>query len=70
MTAKRREKRMIAKDLPFMFPGEVSAIATVLEAGRRYGYGNMIDHLQREWDDTLAESIKEFRARRQRGQKK
>lgn len=56
--------KKIFQDPPFMFPGEVAAITTVLEAGKRYGYGNMIGHLQREWDLSIEASLKEFHGRR------
>lgn len=32
-----------------LFPGEEDAVDAVLEAGRYYGYGNMIAHLKRAW---------------------
>lgn len=38
---------------PKLLPGEAGAIALVLEVARVYGYGNLINHLQREWDETI-----------------
>lgn len=32
-----------------MLHGEVEAIRTVVELGSRYGYGNLIGHLQTAW---------------------
>jgi hypothetical protein len=36
-----------------LFPGEEAAIKIVIEAGDKYGYGNMIAHLKREWAERL-----------------
>lgn len=38
---------------PVMFPGEQAAIDTVKALGARYGYGNMISHLQQAWSESL-----------------
>ena len=38
---------------PTLFPGEAAAIRAVLDAGSKYGYGNMIGHLRREWAELL-----------------
>ena len=51
--------------LRFLYPGEKEAISEVIRAGRLFGYGNMIDHLQREWDEVIAASVADF-ARRTR----
>ena len=32
-----------------LFQGEKEAIATVLKLSKRYGYGNMIGWIRREW---------------------
>lgn len=32
-----------------LFPGEVESVKQALAIGRRYGYGNLIAHLRREW---------------------
>lgn len=32
-----------------LYPGEREAVATVLAAGKQYGYGNLIAHLKRAW---------------------
>lgn len=42
---------------PRMFPGEVEAIRTVVELGARYGYGNLIGHLQTAWARDLVEKL-------------
>jgi hypothetical protein len=39
-----------------LFPGEEEAIKYVIEMGEKYGYGNMIAHLKREWAENLMES--------------
>jgi len=36
-----------------LFPGEEAAIARVKQAGKDYGYGNMIHHLRRAWSESL-----------------
>ena len=36
-----------------LFAGEKEAIERVLDAGRAYGYGNMIAHLKRAWAKLL-----------------
>jgi len=36
-----------------LFHGEKEAIERVLDAGKTYGYGNMIAHLKRAWAKLL-----------------
>jgi len=36
-----------------LFPGEEEAVKYVIKAGKKYGYGNMIAHLKREWAEKL-----------------
>jgi len=38
-----------------LFPGEREAIDLVTVAGAKYGYGNLIDHLQRAWSKLIQE---------------
>ena len=35
--------------VPQLFPGERSAVETVIALGEQYGYGNLIGHLKRAW---------------------
>ena len=37
------------------FPGEDEAIESVLVAGEKYGFGNMIHHLKNAWSASLQE---------------
>jgi len=46
-----------------LFQGEQEAIDAVLEAGRRYGYGNMIAYLKRDWMELLMRDLPEHVAR-------
>ena len=39
--------------MTFLFHGEKESIEAVLKAGRKFGYGNMISHLKREWAEML-----------------
>jgi hypothetical protein len=39
----------MADPITRLFPGEQDAVDAVLEAGRYYGYGNLIAHLKRAW---------------------
>ena len=45
------------EDNHILWPGEQKAVAMVLKAGARYGYGNIIAHLKKAWAETL---IKEY----------
>lgn len=36
-----------------LFPGEEEAVKSVIESGKKYGYGNLIAHLKREWAELL-----------------
>ena len=42
---------------PVMFRGEAEAIKTVVELGARYGYGNLIGHLQTAWARHLVKDL-------------
>ena len=39
--------------VPMLFPGEQEAVERALEAGRRFGYGNLIAHLKKAWIESL-----------------
>jgi hypothetical protein len=36
-----------------LLPGEENAILMVVDTGKKYGYGNLIAHLKREWAERL-----------------
>lgn len=40
---------MVVSTGPVMLPGESEAIEHVVQAGKEYGYGNMIARLQEAW---------------------
>jgi hypothetical protein len=48
-------QRFNKKEFEMLFPGEEEAIKYVIEMGKKYGYGNMIAHLKREWAEHLIE---------------
>jgi hypothetical protein len=39
----------------FLWPGEAKAIATVIELGKQYGYGNLISRMRESWKLDLME---------------
>ena len=40
-----------------LFKGEEKAIQQVIDAGEKYGYGNMISHLKKQWAENLMSKI-------------